>query len=158
MEAAFIHRSQPTRYGGRVPGESLYLPEFVAEGRLEPKRRVTLRPLSSGSFATIGSAPNAAPGQRQPKLLDRVRNALRLRHRSPKTEKAYVAWIYRFIVFNDKRHPSEMAAAEIERFLSSLAVERGVSASTQNQIENATSPVLVVPRGVTVRFPIAVAA
>lgn len=69
------------------------------------------------------------PGKR---LLDRVREALRMRHRSPKTERAYIGWIRRFILFHGKRHPSEMGAPEIERFLSSLAVEGGVSASTQN--------------------------
>jgi len=58
---------------------------------------------------------------------------LRLRHRSPRTEASYVGWIRRFILFNDKRHPREMGAAEIERFLTSLAVDRKVSASTQNQ-------------------------
>jgi integrase-like protein len=107
------------------------LPELVAEGDLPPKRRLTLRPASSG--AEVTTCPAAVPGsaQHKPKLIDRVRDALRLRHRSPKTEKAYVAWNYRFIVFNGKRHPSEMAAAEIERFLSSLAAERGVGASTQ---------------------------
>ena len=71
--------------------------------------------------------------QRPPKLLERVRQALRLRHRSPRTEKAYVGWIRRFIFFNGKRHPSEMGAPEVERFLSSLAVEGEVAASTQNQ-------------------------
>jgi integron integrase len=67
------------------------------------------------------------------KLLDRVRDRLRLRHRSARTEKAYVGWIRRFILFNDKRHPAEMGVAEIERFLSNLAVDRKVAASTQNQ-------------------------
>jgi integron integrase len=62
-----------------------------------------------------------------------VREALRVRHRSPRTEKAYVGWIRRYIIINGKRHPSEMGAAEVEGFLSSLAVEGGVSASTQNQ-------------------------
>ncbi len=67
-----------------------------------------------------------------PKLLDRVREAIRTRHYSRRTEKAYVAWIRRFIVFHEKRHPSQMGAPEVTAFLSSLAV-RGVSASTQNQ-------------------------
>jgi integron integrase len=56
-----------------------------------------------------------------------------VRHRSLRTEKAYVGWIRRFILSNGKRHPSEMGAVEVERFLSSLAVDCGVSASTQNQ-------------------------
>jgi Phage integrase, N-terminal SAM-like domain len=68
-----------------------------------------------------------------PRLLDRVRAALRARHYSRRTESTYVAWIRRYILFHDKRHPSEMGAPEITRFLSSLAVEGNVAASTQNQ-------------------------
>jgi integron integrase len=73
------------------------------------------------------------PGPRQPRLLDRVRDALRARHGSRRTEKAYVAWIRRFILFHGKRHPAEMGAAEITQFLSFLAVQGNVAASTQNQ-------------------------
>ncbi len=69
----------------------------------------------------------------EPRLLDRVRAAIRLRHYSRRTEKAYVGWIRRFILFHGKRHPDGMAADEITRFLSHLAVEGKVSASTQNQ-------------------------
>lgn len=72
-------------------------------------------------------------GPRPPRLLDRVRNALRARHGSRRTEKAYVAWIRRYILFHDKRHPAEMGAAEVTQFLSWLAVEKSVAASTQNQ-------------------------
>ena len=68
-----------------------------------------------------------------PRLLDRVRAELRTRHCSLRTEKAYVGWIRRFILFHGKRHPSEMGAEEITRFLSALAIERNVAASTQNQ-------------------------
>ncbi|HKI85840.1 MAG TPA: integron integrase [Thermoanaerobaculia bacterium] len=68
-----------------------------------------------------------------PKLLDRVRDALRVRHMSPKTEKAYVHWIRQFILFHDKRHPQEMAEEEVTAFLTHLATARHVSASTQNQ-------------------------
>ena len=70
---------------------------------------------------------------RRPRLLDRVREANRLRHGSRSTEKSYVAWIRRFIVFHGKRHPAEMGAPEVVQFLSSLAVEGRVAASTQNQ-------------------------
>ncbi len=70
---------------------------------------------------------------RPPRLLDRVRIALRTRHMSRRTEDAYVFWIRRFIVFHDKRHPSEMGAAEVTAFLSALATEAKVAASTQNQ-------------------------
>ena len=69
----------------------------------------------------------------QPKLLDRVRQASRLRHYSRRTEEAYVGWIRRFIVFHSKRHPMEMGEPEVTRFLTSLATDRQVSASTQNQ-------------------------
>jgi integron integrase len=69
----------------------------------------------------------------EPKLLDRIRTALRVRHYSIRTETAYVQWSRRFILFHGKRHPSEMGAAEINEFLSHLAVDRKVSASTQNQ-------------------------
>ena len=68
-----------------------------------------------------------------PKLLDRVRDALRTRHYSRRTEEAYVHWIRRYIVFHRKTHPVQMGASEISAFLTWLAVDRQVSASTQNQ-------------------------
>ena len=68
-----------------------------------------------------------------PKLLDRVRDRLRLKHYSLRTETAYSGWIKRYILFHGKRHPADMGKAEAEAFLSSLAVERNVSASTQSQ-------------------------
>ena len=79
-------------------------------------------------------APAALLG---PKLLDRVRAAIRLRHYRPRTEEAYVHWVRRFIVFHHKRHPIGMREAEVTAFLSHLAHERGVSASTQNQARSA---------------------
>ena len=74
---------------------------------------------------------------RQPKLLERMRFHLRTRHYSIRTEEAYVDWARRFIVFHGKRHPRDMGVAEVEAFLSHLAVERHVSASTQNQAKAA---------------------
>jgi len=71
------------------------------------------------------------------KLLDHVREVIRTNHFSYSTEKTYVSWIYRFITFHDKRHPNEMGGKEIADFLTNLAVERKVSASTQNQALNA---------------------
>ena len=68
----------------------------------------------------------------RPKLLDLVRDAIRVRHYSRRTEHAYVSWIRRFIVFHGKRHPRELGEQEVTAFLSGLAA-RGVSASTQNQ-------------------------
>ncbi len=73
----------------------------------------------------------------QPRLLDRVRGALRVRHRSRRTEQAYVAWIKRYLRFHQLRHPSEMGHREVEEFLTHLAVERRVAESTQNQALNA---------------------
>jgi hypothetical protein len=69
----------------------------------------------------------------QPKLLDRLRAAVRLRHYSRRTENAYVMWVRRYILFHGKRHPAEMGAGEVNQFLSNLAVEESVAASTQNQ-------------------------
>ena len=87
-----------------------------------------------GQVSITPLSPSAAP---KPKLLDQVREAIRTRHYSYITEKAYVHWIKRFIFFHNKRHPAEMGEAEIGRFLSSLATDSHVSASTQNQALNA---------------------
>lgn len=71
------------------------------------------------------------------KLLDRLRDTIRLKHYSYSTEKTYVNWNRRYILFHNKRHPQEMGAAEIEAFLTYLAVQENVAASTQNQALNA---------------------
>lgn len=68
-----------------------------------------------------------------PKLLDQVRNLMRVRHYSIRTEEAYVQWIRRFILFHGKRHPREMGSPEVAAFLTHLAVQGNVAASTQNQ-------------------------
>ncbi|PSR18908.1 integron integrase [filamentous cyanobacterium CCP3] len=67
------------------------------------------------------------------KLLDQVRDAIRLKHYSYRTEQSYVGWIRRYILFHNKQHPKDMGGAEVEAFLTHLAVEGHVSASTQNQ-------------------------
>jgi integron integrase len=69
----------------------------------------------------------------KPRLLDQVREQIRLKHYSIRTERVYCEWVRRFIRFHNYRHPLEMGAAEVEAFLSDLAVRRDVSASTQNQ-------------------------
>jgi integron integrase len=69
----------------------------------------------------------------QPRLLDKLRDRLRVKHYSIRTEKAYLDWAKRFILFHNKKHPIDMGAIEIEAFLSHLAVDRNVAASTQNQ-------------------------
>ena len=78
----------------------------------------------------VHETPTAYP---KPRSLDRVRDAIRARHDSRRTEDAYVGWIRRYIFFHGKRHPAEMGAPEVARFLSSLAVDGHVAASTQNQ-------------------------
>jgi integrase len=89
---------------------------------------------SHNDFDTLVSVlPSKAAVAGSPKLLDRVRWHLRLKHYSIRTEQAYVDWIRRFILFNHKRHPNEMGEKEITRFLTHLAVEKSVAASTQNQ-------------------------
>jgi len=73
-------------------------------------------------------------GQPQPpRLLHRVRGEIRTRHYSRRTEDAYVFWIRQFIVFSGKRHPRDLGASDVSRFLERLAVERRVAALTQNQ-------------------------
>lgn len=73
------------------------------------------------------------PAATKPRLLDQVREACRVRHFSLRTENCYVQWAKRYILFHDKRHPNEMGAAEINAFLTHLAIQRNVAASTQNQ-------------------------
>ena len=75
----------------------------------------------------------ANPSQNAPKLLDLLRDRLRLKHYSIRTETQYVQWVRRFILFHGKRHPQEMGAKEVEAFLTHLAVEGRVAAATQNQ-------------------------
>jgi len=94
--------------------------------------------------ALTSSRPPAAPtedpphGPRPPKLLDQVRLACRLRHLSDRTEEAYVAWTRRYILFHNKRRPAAMAAPDVASFLSSLATDHHLSASTQKQALSAS--------------------
>jgi integron integrase len=76
---------------------------------------------------------SGAPEQGKVKLLDQVREAIRLKHYSLRTEQTYLDWIKRFILFHGKRHPKAMGAEEVRQFLSNLATEKNVAASTQNQ-------------------------
>ena len=77
--------------------------------------------------------PESSSPVRAPKLLDQVRQAVRLRHFSPRTEESYVAWIRRYVRFHALRHPRELGAADVTRFLTSLAEARRLSASSQTQ-------------------------
>ena len=101
---------------------------FVARTSLPPL--ITPEPPAAPRPA-LSQVP--VPFGRPPRLLDRVRQALQTRHYSRRTEKAYVGWIRRYILFHGKRHPAEMGAPEVTAFLTSLAVNRHVAASTQNQ-------------------------
>ena len=96
------------------------------------------------------TTPSDALAARPRRLLDQVRDAVRVRHYSHRTEQAYVGWIRRFVIFHEKRHPTEMGAEEIRRFLTALAVQRHVSASTQNQ---ALAALLFLYRDVLGRDP-----
>jgi hypothetical protein len=69
----------------------------------------------------------------KPRLLDHVRDALRVRHYSLRTEVSYLQWIKRFILYHNKRHPREMGEQEITAYLTHLAVEKHVAPPTQNQ-------------------------
>lgn len=81
--------------------------------------------------------PDALHSSREPRLSDQVRDALRRRHYSYRTEQVYLYWIRHYIFFHKKRHPREMAEPEVAAFLTHLAVNRRVAASTQNQALNA---------------------
>jgi integron integrase len=80
-----------------------------------------------------GEIPGSGLRRQPPRLIDEVRRRLRFKHYSLRTEQAYVAWIRRFILANGKRHPRELGGVEVEVFLSALATDRDVAASTQNQ-------------------------
>jgi hypothetical protein len=98
-----------------------------------PRSPFVHRTPSGGGASTLAvheAEPGAAP---KPRLPDRVREAVRTRHYSRRTEKAYVHWAKRYILFHLRRHPAEMGAAEVTAFLTSLAVRGKVAASTQNQ-------------------------
>lgn len=102
---------------------------MVRPGRLTmyPTARETT---PDGRGVVREAGPDRPP---KPRLLDRVRQTLRARHYSRRTEKAYVFWIKRYILFHGKRHPLELGAPEVTAFLTALAVRGRVAASTQNQ-------------------------
>jgi integron integrase len=98
-----------------------------------PGERALVDPPPQPGPTDGSSAPAPRDGHGPPKLLERVRIALRTRHYSRRTEASYVGWIRRYILFHGKRHPDTLAEAEIGTFLSSLADPGRVSESTQNQ-------------------------
>jgi integrase len=101
---------------------------------LRPRGPISYPASAGGAFAATRCVREVGPATApKPRLLDRVREAVRIRHYSRRTEKAYVHWIKRYIFFHGKRHPIEMGAAEVTAFLTSLAMHSKVAASTQNQ-------------------------
>ncbi|MGE5523878.1 MAG: phage integrase N-terminal SAM-like domain-containing protein [Rhodospirillaceae bacterium] len=82
---------------------------------------------------TYESATSCRGGPTAPRLLDQVRDTIRRKYMSRRTEEAYVHWIRRYICFTGKRHPATLGEAEVTAFLSHLAVELHAAASTQNQ-------------------------
>ncbi len=92
---------------------------------------VSDRAISAGAAWAFGELTPMPPPK--PRLLDRVRATLRMRHYSRRTEQAYVAWIRRYIFFHGKRHPADLGPVQVAAFLTSLAVDGHVAASTQNQ-------------------------
>jgi integron integrase len=86
------------------------------------------------TFATaVAVREPDGPFEASPRLVERVRAAMRLRHLSARTEEAYLRWMRRYFDFHGRRHPAELGAEEVAEFLSDLATERRVSASAQNQ-------------------------
>ncbi len=118
----------------------------ISGHQVPPGQPRQITPLPSGSSAgscsspgvrvdspAIANSPRATPPSHQPKLLDRLREALRSRHYSRRTEQAYCYWVRMFIFLHNVRHPADMAEPEINSFLTHLAVKEKVSASTQTQ-------------------------
>ena len=97
----------------------------------------THRTTSSGKTGGVPHADTTAPPK--PKLLDQLRESLRSRHYSRRTEQTYCQWVKRFIFFHHVRHPAEMAEPEINAFLTHLAVQERISASSQNQALSAVN-------------------
>jgi integron integrase len=93
----------------------------------------------------MNSYPKSTSSPQGKKLLDQLRDQIRLKQYSPRTEKTYIYWVREYILFHDKRHPREMGVLEINQFITHLVVERKASASTQNQ---ALSAILFLYRAV----------
>ena len=87
--------------------------------------------------STPAAQPSTATEKPEPRLLDRLREAIRVRHYSIRTEASYVHWVRRFIVFHKLRHPLDLGPDGVAAFLTHLAVDRNVSAATQNQAKSA---------------------
>jgi integron integrase len=132
----FHDKQHPASLG--LPHVSAFLePVVTTEPDPLPALAMARSALSLLYSAVLGVELGELPQPPPPRLLDQVRHRLRLRHYSPRTEDCYVSWARRFILFHHKRHPRSMTAAEVEQFLTHLAVQGDISASSQNQALNA---------------------
>jgi len=122
------------KYSARL-GPSSKLVRVLRGGSPDGGSEAALRAPKATSPGTHLPDKDQAAGvqDRKPKLLDRLREALRSRHYSRRTEQTYCQWVKRFIFFHNVRHPAEMAEPEMNAFLTHLAVKERVSASTQTQ-------------------------
>jgi hypothetical protein len=129
-----------TWHAGRARPDRQDLPETEGQMSEDPTHPAGCSPARNPSPAErlpdagwAAVPPTATAEASTPRLLDRVRLATRVHHYSRRTERAYVGWTRRYVLFHHKRHPSEMGAEEIRAFLNYLACELKVSAATQNQ-------------------------
>lgn len=137
LARVFVHEDpdEPGTYGrrsqrgGAAPGDGAPAHSKSRAGGAGAGHQRGVRPPESLSPSTRTQAGSA----RQVGLFEEVARHLRMRHYSIRTEQAYMGWIRRFVTANGRRHPRELGAPEVERFLSGLAVDDAVAASTQNQ-------------------------
>lgn len=118
--------------GSGIPSKAFQ----IVRGGLSGSRdegRMSDPPAGTLERPSLPKGDGAARASKKPKLLDQLREALRSRHYSRRTEQTYCHWVKRFIFFHNVRHPAEMAEPEINAFLTHLAVKDRVAASTQNQ-------------------------
>jgi hypothetical protein len=128
----FHGKRHPNQMGWR---EIVRYLEQVARGEPEPVAALDgcRRALTFLYEDVLHQEIDELPVVRPPRLLDQVQQVLRVKHYSYRTEECYLQWIKRYILFHHKRHPRDMGVAEVEQFLTDLAVRGRVSASTQNQ-------------------------
>ena len=119
---------------GNLPSQAVYQSASDVSIIATPAGPAPVLAPAPGTGVALATAPAASVG---PRLLDRVRNEIRLRHYSIRTEGVYVDWIRRFIHFHGKRHPDAMGEAEVAAFLTDLAVTRHVAPATQAQAKSA---------------------
>jgi integron integrase len=132
----FHGKRHPRELG--LPDASRFLEHVVRTEKQPLPALETARSALELLYGTVlGIDLGELPRPRPPRLLDQMSQVLRVRHYSPRTEACYLHWVRQFILFHGKRHPRDQGAAEVEQFLTHLAVKRHVSASTQNQALNA---------------------